>query len=50
MAPRAEMPYEAEVTFETREGRGCLVVVKGEGTLQEEKEGRVMPREPPVEP
>ena len=50
MAPRAEMPYEAEVTFETREGRGCVVAVKGEGTLREEKEGKVMPREPPVEP
>jgi hypothetical protein len=37
------------LTFKPRLGRGCSVVVQGEGTLDEEYEGQIMPRFEPID-
>ncbi|EEH60283.1 uncharacterized protein MICPUCDRAFT_50355 [Micromonas pusilla CCMP1545] len=41
--------YASALTFKPRLGRGCSVVVQGEGTLDEEYEGQIMPRFEPID-
>ena len=41
--------YVWAIDFLVRMGRGCRVVVRGEGTWDETEEGKVMPRWDPLD-